>query len=161
MYRLLALHILLVISASVYSQQLVTETVSSGGNSFISSDVKIDYTVGEVFMTTVSNGEVVTQGLQQALVTQETLTVGETEYVMSAFPNPTHDFLYLSFSESPLQNMNIHLYDMSGINIPVQIHKNNDKYTIDMSVCVSGTYTLEIKFDNEFAKKSQVSIIKL
>ena len=68
----------------------------------------------------------------------EKLDTAESKKDFSIYPNPTSDYLYISNSRYPIQNVQI--YDLSGKQIPT-----NSISKIDVSHLPSGVYLLAIK----------------
>lgn len=160
MYRIVTLTVVLMLTVFAFSQKIVTETVSTGGSSVVSGNVTVDYTIGELLVSTGKNGEIITQGMQQPQMTQQLLTIGGTENTLIVFPNPTEGKLYVSFSEQLTESVSFKLYGLDGKVIQVPVHSNNEKYTIDMSGCSAGTYMLEPIINSKAGGQPKVSIIK-
>ena len=93
-------------------------SVNATGTNASGSGGSVSYSVGQVVYTnnTGTNGSVA-QGVQQAF---EILVVTGLEQAkginlsVSAYPNPTTDYLTLSIGEFDISNLSYQLYDMNG-----------------------------------------------
>ncbi|MDY0143447.1 MAG: T9SS type A sorting domain-containing protein [Bacteroidales bacterium] len=97
------------------------ESINITGGNASGSGGSLSYSVGQVVYTTNTgtNGSVA-QGVQQAfeisMVTEIEKAIG-INLTISAYPNPTTDFLTLSIDASTtlsIQSMSYQLYDMQG-----------------------------------------------
>lgn len=106
--------LLIFMQFAVYSQE---STNSTGGNA-AGSGGSASYSVGQVVYTTNTgtNGSVA-QGVQQpyeiSIITSLVESPG-IDLLISAFPNPTNDYLTLKVDQVEYQNLSFSLYDISG-----------------------------------------------
>ena len=132
------------------------EQVTSGGGTIQSSSGEINYTLGQVFTSTNSNG-IISEGVQQpyeiSVVTMVNNT--NTEISVSAFPNPTLDKLNLKVNSANYENLFYSLYDINGQKIQAGkiIHKET---SIDMSEVKKGTYIITIQLNNKETKTYKI-----
>lgn len=78
----------------------------------------------------------------------------KTNYII--YPNPVLDFLYIKYRNAEIKD--IKLYSVLGENIPIQIQKDNEKYTISISTIAKGNYF--IVFADAQGKLYTQSIVK-
>lgn len=98
-----------------YGQGVSPEVVSTAGDSFVGSNIQLDWTVGEVAISTLQSTVQITQGFHQPyyyiLETEELpVSIG----TIKIFPNPTSDWLEMELRLKESQLVDIHLYDMQG-----------------------------------------------
>ena len=89
------------------------EVISSQGDSYSYSTGGLDFTIGEVVTSTVSNGEkTLTQGFHQTNWSFVSIENHFTNYEAIIFPNPTDDFL--NIQSISFENVNYSLFDEMG-----------------------------------------------
>lgn len=128
---------------TVYAQEGIT---ASGGNA-LGSGGSESYSVGQVFYvaTTGTTGSV-SPGVQRAYeITVETGIDAAKGIVLSvsAYPNPTTDYLTLSVSEFEYSNLAYQLYDAEGRILQTE-KISGSQTTIAMSGLVSATYFVKV-----------------
>ena len=94
------------------------ESVNATGGDALGSGGSASYSVGQVVYTTNTgtNGSVA-QGVQQAFEISVVTGLEEAKGInlsVSAYPNPTTDYLTLSIGEFDISNLSYQLYDMNG-----------------------------------------------
>ena len=91
------------------------ESINASGGNTVGTGGSVSYSVGELVYTTKtgSNGSLV-EGIQQPYEIYTTLGIKETSINLglSAYPNPTTDYLTLKVEE--MDNLNYQLFDMQG-----------------------------------------------
>ena len=140
-----------------YAQQATT---ASGGDAS-GSGGSVAYSVGQIVYTTNTNSSgSVAQGVQQSYEISATTGLSETgiNLNLSAFPNPTTNYLILEIgaSTSPSnQIMSYELYDISG-----KLLENNaivaNSTTIKMEQLATATYFLKITENNKEVKTFKI-----
>jgi hypothetical protein len=90
------------------------ESTVVSGNEASGSEGKISYSVGQVFTSskTGNNGSV-QEGAQQTYTISTGLNDTNLEIVLSAYPNPTTDFLTLNIEDTE-DGLNYKLFDIKG-----------------------------------------------
>ena len=157
--------IICTLSATLSAQlNLQNEVLSTAGNTFISGSYVVDFTLGEVFTSTLNDGGtfVYTQGFQQPSRKKfgilDPILVSLDEQVepgFSVFPNPFRKELSIEFPHSG--SVFIQIYDNTGRSV------YNDQLsdvlnTIDLSILAVGNYQLVLQ-TNE-ALLGRISVIK-
>ena len=154
-----------VLAGTISAQlNIQNEVLSSAGTTFSFGSYEIDFTLGEVFTTTLSagNGTVYTQGFQQPMrkkiAVLEPVLVSVNENGMNGFnvyPNPFRGDLTIEIPENSL--VTFQLFDNSGRLIQVD-QLSQVVNTIDLSILAVGNYQLVLQ-TNE-ALLGRISIIK-
>lgn len=137
------------ISCVAYGQDATTATggnASGGGGS-------VAYSVGQVAYTThFGTTGSVSQGVQQAyVITSNGIDNPEIDLKVSAYPNPTTDFLTLSVEGNDALRLSYQLTDMNG-----KVLENNKlsgtQTQISMQTFVPATYHLKVLRGNRIIK---------
>lgn len=124
----------------------------------------VNYTIGQVVYSTHSTTNMnVTEGVQQPYEISETIGIEDKDLTLlsiSAFPNPTANFLKLKIDDSAtssLKEMKYELFDINGKLIKQEIIQEGIKtFLIDMSNCTSSTYLLRILNENKSIKEFKI-----
>ena len=135
------------------------ETIPATGGNASGSGGTASYSVGQVAHQTHrgTNGSVA-EGVQQPYEISMITTTDETEGInlsISAYPNPTKDYLTLEVKDFELSNLNFQLYDIQGKLL------QNEKLTgtetkIDMSGLAPATYFVIVIKDNKGVKTFEI-----
>ena len=135
------------------------ETLPASGGNASGSGGSVSYTVGQVFYSSNSatNGTV-TQGVQQPFEISEITGLEEVQEInltVSAYPNPTTDYLTLSIDEFDISNLSYQLYDMQGKLL--QLEKISENQTsIVMNNLVPATYFVKVMRGNTEVKTFKI-----
>ena len=94
------------------------ESVNTTGNNASGSGGSVAYSVGQVVYTTnTGTNGTVAQGVQQMFEISVVTGIEEAKDIklsVSAYPNPTTDYLTLSIDAFDISNSSYQLYDMNG-----------------------------------------------
>lgn len=138
-----------------YGLHAQNNPVTTGGNA-TGSGGAISYSVGQVVYTT-NTGEngTVAQGLQQPYEISTTVGLNEetVSLVMSAYPNPTTNHLYLTVED--FSNLNYQLIDLAG----KVIESNNIISTstlINMEEFPSAIYYINVTQNSQLIKTFKI-----
>ena len=123
------------------------ETIPAAGANISGARGSTSYSVGQLVYTT-NTGSIgsVTQGMQQSFEIRVISGIKETEGInlsISAYPNPTTDYLILKMSESPLSVTNFQLYDINGKLLENKKIESNET-SIFMGNLLPATYFLKV-----------------
>lgn len=138
--------ILILLGAVTNAQQIKISSVDSGGASSSNGSLNMVYTLGEVVVQEKTSG---TFQISEGFISPNIFnTVGIDEYTTLAgvqiFPNPTADFLSVSFET--VSKYEISVFDMYGKLI--QNKKTDEQKTVlQLSQLPSGIYWVLIKDD--------------
>lgn len=142
------LFFLLFFSASIHAQ----EVVSTQGESYQSSTVALDYTIGESVIFTGTDGTTtVTQGFHQSKWEYASTYSLDDDIEISVFPNPVNDHLTIEYKE--FEDINYVVYDSQG-KIVDDGSLNAEQTTLDAIDWATGGYTLILKNKNQVKIKS-------
>lgn len=155
----LKLSAVLLLGLGMTGLQAQTAVPASGGNASGSGGTA-SYSVGQMVYTTntsVSNGSVA-QGVQQLYEVSVVSGLEEAQGInltVSAYPNPTTDYLTFSTDNSDVSKLSYQLFDMSGKLLET---KKLEDYqtTIVMSDLVPAAYFVKITEDNKVVKTFKI-----
>ena len=135
------------------------ESINAAGGVASGSGGSANYSVGQLVYTTNtgSNGSVA-QGVQQPYEISAITGIEEAKDInltITAYPNPTTDYLTLNVKDFELSNLNFQLYDMQGKLL------RNEKITgnqtsIVMSNLVPSTYFVKVIQGNKEIKTFKI-----
>ena len=135
------------------------ESVNATGGDSSGSGGSASYSVGQVIYTTNTgtNGSVA-QGVQQPFEISVVTGLEEAKGInlsVSAYPNPTTDFLTLEVKEFDISNLNFQLYEMSGKLLQSKKITSNQT-NIVMSNLVPATYFIKVIQGNKEVKTFKI-----
>ena len=135
------------------------ESVNATGGDALGSGGSASYSVGQVVYTTNTgtNGSVA-QGVQQPFEISVVTGIEEAKGInlsVSAYPNPTTDYLTLSISEFEISNLTYQLYDISGKLLQSEKITGNQT-NIVMSNLVPANYFVKVIAGNQLIKDFKI-----
>lgn len=121
--------------------------VPAAGSNASGSGGTVSYSIGQVvYQTYAGTNASIAEGVQQAYeisVVTAIKNVSSISLLITAFPNPTTEYLTLSISEFKLSGLSFQLYDVNG-----KLLKNENisdsKTRIVMSNLLPATYILNV-----------------
>ena len=136
------------------------ESTSSSGGEASGDGGTVSYSVGQVVYSTHSGTTgSVSEGIQQPYEISVIIGLEETgiNLNISAFPNPTTDYLILKIADDAHQEsrFTITLYDLNGRVIEQQIVVSNET-AIDMASLNAATYIIKVTSENEEVKTFKI-----
>jgi len=148
-YKTLKLSAILLLGLGLTGLQ-AQENVNATGGDASGSGGSVSYSVGQVVYTTNTgaNGSVA-QGVQQPFEISVVTAIEEAKGInltVTAYPNPTTDFLQLKVDASTtlsIQSMSYQLYDMNGKLLQTK-NLTGTVTQIDMSSYVPSTYFVKV-----------------
>ncbi|MDD4149703.1 MAG: T9SS type A sorting domain-containing protein [Bacteroidales bacterium] len=148
----------LLLGLGITSLQAQTSINATGGNAS-GSGGSVSYSVGQVVYTTNTgtNGSVA-QGVQQAFEISVVTGLEQAKGInlaISAYPNPTTDYLTLSIDEFDISNLSYQLYDMNGKLLQNEKITGNQT-SIVMSNLVPATYFVKINQGTKEVKSFKI-----
>ena len=118
------------------------EVISTQGDSYSNASGSIDFTIGEVVISTVSDANnTLTQGFHQTHWNFVGLDDHVPEFEASVFPNPTEDML--NIRSAAFENISYALYDARGRKVLEGI-LTQDLTNIQVSHLLPGSYELTL-----------------
>jgi hypothetical protein len=136
------------------------ESTSSSGGEASGDGGTVSYSVGQVVYGTHSGTTgSVSEGIQQPYEISVIIGLEETgiNLNISAFPNPTTDYLILKIADDAHQEsrFTITLYDLNGRVIEQQVVVSNET-AIDMASLNAATYILKVNNENQEVKTFKI-----
>lgn len=134
------------------------ESINATGGNASGSGGSANYSVGQVVYTTNTgtNGSVA-QGVQQPYEISVVIGIEEAgiNLSVSAYPNPTSDYLILDIPDFSLYPFTFHLYDMNGKLLQTK-KLTEQKTQIDMSSYVPAIYFVRVTKENKSVKEFKI-----
>ena len=157
-HKRLKLSALLFLGLGLTGLQAQTSVNATGGNAS-GSGGSASYSVGQLAYTTNTgtNGSV-SEGVQQPFEISVVTGLEEAKGInlsVTAYPNPTTDYLTLSISEFEISNLTYQLYDISGKLLQSEKITGNQT-SIVMSNLVPATYFVKVIQGNKEFKTFKI-----
>ena len=145
----LILFLMIMFSCFLSAQEITPSLLSTSGNRGIISGMHIEWAVGEIAVTTISNGSyTITQGFLQPVASSDGITE-LPDPCIKIFPNPAIDFINIEFQGHFSGIIQFYLSDISGSEIYAGTINNTRNYQLDLSEIKPGVYFLTIKQDQK------------
>ncbi|NCA80187.1 MAG: T9SS type A sorting domain-containing protein [Sphingobacteriia bacterium] len=133
--------------------------VPATGSNASGSGGTVSYSIGQVvYQTHTGANESIAEGVQQPYeisVVTAIENVSSISLLITAYPNPTTEYLTLSISEINLSGLSYQLYDVTGKLLKNE-NVSDSKTIIAMSNFVTATYFLKVTRDNEEIKTFKI-----
>ena len=157
-HKRLKLSALLFLGLGLTGLQAQTSVNATGGNAS-GSGGSASYSVGQLAYTTNTgtNGSV-SEGVQQPFEISVVTGIEEAKGInlsVTAYPNPTTDYLTLSISEFEISNLTYQLYDISGKLLQSEKITGNQT-NIVMSNLVPANYFVKVIAGNQLIKEFKI-----
>ncbi len=140
------------------AQSKSPELVSSAGDSFKNTSYQLDWSIGELLTETYSaDGKLLTQGFHQNNYTVSTVIAQapQVDFTITAFPNPTTDFIRLNVEGTNVENLKYTITDISG-----KVLQNNrlleNNQQISFANYTVGTYLITISQNKKVVKSFKI-----
>lgn len=134
-------------------------SVNATGTNASGSGGTVSYSVGQVVYTTNTGASgSVAQGVQQPFEISVVTGLEEAKGInlsVTAYPNPTTDYLTLSISEFEISNLTYQLYDISGKLLQSEKITGNQT-NIVMSNLVPANYFVKVIAGNQLIKEFKI-----
>jgi hypothetical protein len=133
------------------------QAVVSGGNFHQNSQGSISWGLGEAVIETFEVDDIIiTQGFQQSKLTITTIEeLPESEFSITAFPNPANDFVYLKSNLNESDDVYFTMFDLNGkIVMQDKIYSTLEK--VSFRALKSGVYFIKISLNNKEMKTIKV-----
>jgi len=115
MNKILLFLIFTISFSNSFSQDISPNVISSAGATFFSSSTNINWTLGELAITTIQNSKnIISQGFHQS---NKTTSIGELPKeigVIHVYPNPTSDWLKFEINFDKKRFVLVQLFDVNG-----------------------------------------------
>ena len=157
-HKKLKLSAVLLLGLGLTGLQAQTSINATGGNAS-GSGGSSSYSVGQVaYQTHTGTNGSVAQGVQQPFEISVVTAIEEAKGInlsVSAYPNPTTDYLTLSIKEFDISNVSYQLLDMNGKLLQNEKITGNQT-SIVMSNLVPATYFVKVIQDNKEVKTFKI-----
>jgi hypothetical protein len=95
--------------------ELSPTVIASAGNYSEAGGIGLSWTLGEVAVTTLQQGDIVlAQGFQQSFLKQVGFATDPIKWQIAAYPNPVQDKLWIQFDLPEAKDFNIEISDVNG-----------------------------------------------
>jgi len=159
-YKRLELSAILLFGLGMTGLQAQENANATGGDAS-GSGGSVSYSVGQaVYTTNTGTSGSVAQGVQQAYAIFEVTGIEAAKDItlsVSAYPNPTTDYLTLEVKDSELSGLSFQLYDLNGKLLQSK-NINGTQTEINMSSYVPSSYF--VKVTNRTQSIKEFKIIK-
>ncbi len=145
--KTLPLFLLPIISGAIYAQTVSPVVLGSAGGEAEVGDVTIMWTVGELAVATLSNGEeVVTQGFHQPPEGTTSVSYGTGSVVsVRVRPNPVADELFVGLPDGTAGEVRVELIDMLGQQVLTSTAQPGAaELRLDVGTLPSGVYAVRV-----------------
>lgn len=152
--KLFALFLLCMSFTSLYAQ----ETTNTAGGRASGTGGSATYSVGQVVFTTQSeNGGTITQGVQQPyeILVVTGIELSDIQLGISAYPNPTTDFLTLKIDNHDFKDLELQLYNSQGRMLRQETLLYQETQ-IEMQNLAPATYFVRITENNQIIKNFKI-----
>ena len=158
-HKKLKLSAVLLLGLGLTGLQAQTAVPATGSNASGSGGT-VSYSVGQVVCTTNTGGSngSVAQGVQQPFEISVVTGLEEAKGInlsVSAYPNPTTDFLNLKVENYDKTNLSYQLFDISGKLLETKKITSNET-SINTSKLVPATYFLKVTENNKEVKTFKI-----
>lgn len=146
--------LLVLLIGEVKSQVLHHQSMGSQGNSILLKNSTVLQTIGQLSQigNYKSNSVIVQQGFQQNFYVMENNPLNSI--VCNVYPNPTKDYITISFDKNLKDPFTLFLSDISGRLISKWSNIDKKNYQISLKNLSEGTYVLIIEMNKRtFSKK--------
>lgn len=142
-----------------FSTVFAQENFNASGSNVFSSQGSVSYSVGQVFYQTHTgtNGSLA-EGVQLPYEISVVTSIEEAEGIMlsiTAYPNPTNDYLTLRIDEFDISNLLYELYDMNGKILQIETIVSIQTIIV-MSNFVPANYFLKVIQGNKEVKTFKI-----
>jgi hypothetical protein len=151
----------LFIITGIHAQSIERYVIGAAGGTYNDGTNYVDYTSGEVVISTVSNvNNFLTQGFQQPFTNQYVAVeeVQEPSDFLRIYPNPAVDHVSIEFSEPLDEVCKVMLMDGLGqllLNMDI-VPASQSVLSIDLSKYATGQYYLRIYKAHSLIKTEQI-----
>lgn len=147
--------------AMAQSVQLSPTVIASAGNYSEAGGISLSWTLGEVAVSTLSNGNLVlTQGFQQSFLEDVGFSMDPILWQIIAYPNPVTDELRIQFDVPDPTDFLVEIQDVTGRLLSQEQYKQvipGDVVPVEMSSFREGIYFFRISTSD----RKQVRVISI
>ena len=152
MKKFFGITLLLLLIINLQAQELAPVVIASAGRDVSNGEKRLAFTVGELLVSTESNGNyTLTQGFHQppSLYFTSVNTTIDAEISINVFPNPTRDIVNISIrSDNLSEQCQVDLYNLYGQKLSPSLKRfsttDGENISIDLSSEAHGAYFIRI-----------------
>jgi hypothetical protein len=141
--------------------ELSPTVIASAGNYSEAGTISLSWTLGEVAVTTLTQGDIIlTQGFQQSFLTDVGFAAVPIRWQITAYPNPVRDELRVRFDLPETTEFFIEMQDVHGRLVSQEQYKQvfpGDVIQFEMSPYNPGVYFFRVSTTN----RTQVRVISI
>lgn len=128
------------------AQTLSRSVIASGGNSFSSSSLQADWTIGETVIGSFNGSSLlVDQGFQQGPDAAASSVKSLAKGHILLYPNPSNGILNLSYTGTPAAALRFSLWSADGKQLnPTWVEQTSGLWTCDISALAPGSYFVQV-----------------
>lgn len=148
--NLFLLIVLSSVKSFLFSQDISPSTVITSGYTGSAASAKVSFTVGEITVKSISNGNInLGQGFTSSAVQSTTVTaIKEPDKELlqvKLYPNPASDLLFLDIENCKDPNIQISIYDINGKLMSKETYvTHNNHIGINTQHWQKGNYLLQL-----------------
>jgi hypothetical protein len=141
--------------------ELSPTVIASAGNYSEAGGISLSWTLGEVAVTTLTQGNIIlTQGFQQSYLRDVGFATDPIRWQIAAYPNPVRDLLRIQFDLPEKSDFVIEIQDVNGRLVSQEQFKQvfpGDVIPVEMSSYNPGVYFFRVSTTN----REQVRVISI
>lgn len=145
----------IIIVAAFFSQQALPQNIelsptviASAGNYSEAGGISLSWTLGEVAVTTLQQGEIIlSQGFQQSFLKEVGFATDPIKWQIAAYPNPVRDKLWIQFDLPETKDFSIEIQDVNGRLVSKEEYTQvipGDVIPVDVSALGHGMYFFRV-----------------
>jgi len=141
----------------IYAQEIGSSSINAAGTEYSNEHAIVNWTIGQTAISTLSSDDaILTQGFQQYLYSvTEVPTDFTNDIQISAYPNPTDNFVFIEFSDDEYLGGTIEILDLNGKLIDIK-EIYNTKTPIELSQYAPSLFLINIKQSNQILKTYKI-----
>lgn len=135
---------------------------SAGGSASAGSNFRIDYTIGDVAVSTLSGGShFLTQGFQQPSSSSVFINENpENPFIISIYPNPVREDFLVTVQNVSSGRIKVQVFDIVGQLVvdatPVEVASGAAQVIVPASGLATGTYYVRVMHNNTLLATSKI-----
>ena len=149
--------------SKIDAQTLSPEVIATSGNTMTTNNLQLDWTLGEVAITTLlNNSQQITQGFHQPNYIITSVDEPSIEIAnVNVFPNPTIERIEIKISFNEVQSIRTSLYDINSRIIWTKDDFGQEIHRIEnIQHLPIGSYFLNItSIDNQYSQTFKIQKI--
>jgi len=149
--------LLLILTVIYCSNAMAQQVVAAAGSTFSNANGSLSYTLGEGVAQTLSVGSItLTEGFHQTTISISVVNeMTDLGFTISAFPNPTSDFLKLKVDRVNLAGLQYLFYDVNG-KLLSQKNVESNETNLAVQQLTTGIYFLVVRDGTKEVKSFKI-----